>query len=144
MKNDPSIEDRLLERGIRPTALRVLILREIMGMEEHLAFSLLDLENRLDTVDKSTIYRTINHFHKQLLIHSIDDGTGSIKYSLCSPGCDCSLTDSHIHFSCSNCHRTFCMEKLAIPKIKLPEGFHYDTVNFVFKGVCKECSSKGH
>ncbi len=142
MCTNESIEKRLEERNIRPTAMRVLILREILSMEDHLAFTLLELEDRLDTVDKSTLYRTINHFHEKLLIHSIDDGSGSIKYSLCRRGCDCSLTDSHIHFSCTHCQRTFCLEGLAIPQISLPEGFHYESANFVFKGLCKDCSRK--
>ena len=143
MLSNEVLEKRLEERDIRPTAIRVLILREMLSMEDHLAFSLLDLEDRLDTVDKSTLYRTINHFHEKLLIHSIDDGSGSIKYSLCNRNCDCSLRDSHVHFSCIHCNRTFCLEGIAIPKINLPNGFHYESANFVFKGVCDECTAKG-
>ena len=39
--------------------------------------------NALDTVDKSTIYRTITLFLAHHLIHGIDDGTGSLKYAVC-------------------------------------------------------------
>ena len=51
---------KLALREIKPTAIRLLILKTMMQHKE--AFSLLDLENDLDTVDKSTIYRTITLF----------------------------------------------------------------------------------
>lgn len=50
-------------------------------MQHKEAFSLLDLENELDTVDKSTIYRTITLLAHHL-VHGIDDGTGSLKYAV--------------------------------------------------------------
>lgn len=137
-----NLELRLTERNIRPTAMRLLVLKEILAMEEHQAFSLQDLENRLDTVDKSTIFRTLTVFHENLLIHSIDDGTGSVKYSICRRGCDCSLKQSHVHFSCVKCNKTCCLENISIPKVNLPEGFEYESVNFVFKGLCPECSHR--
>ena len=136
--DNKELENRMLERDIRPTAVRLLVLREMLLTNQ--AYSLLDLETKLDTVDKSTLYRTIVHFHEQLLIHSIDDGSGSIKYSVCKRGCDCSLRASHVHFSCDLCKRTFCLEQIAIPKVELPLGFEYDSANFVFKGTCDRCT----
>ncbi len=49
--------DKLARRDIKPTAIRLLILKNMMEVER--AVSLLDLETLLDTVDKSTISRTI-------------------------------------------------------------------------------------
>ena len=51
---------KLAQRNIKPTAMRLLILRAMMQFDR--AFSLLDLETYLDTVDKSTLSRTINLF----------------------------------------------------------------------------------
>ena len=45
--------DKLGQRDIKPTAMRLLILRAMMQFNR--AFSLLDLETYLDTVDKSTL-----------------------------------------------------------------------------------------
>lgn len=104
------------------------------------AFSMADLENVLETVDKSTLFRTITLFHEKLLIHSIDDGSGSMKYSVCNNNCMCALGDLHVHFSCNRCHKTFCMESISIPQVKLPERFLLESVNFVMKGLCNECS----
>lgn len=49
--------DKLDRRGIKPTAIRLLVIKAMMQAER--AVSLLDLETLLDTVDKSTISRTI-------------------------------------------------------------------------------------
>lgn len=135
---DSIYEKRLEERGIKSTAIRLLVLKAML--EQHAAFSLYSLEEVLDTVDKSTLSRTINLFHEKLLIHSIDDGSGSIKYSVCSPDCSCSLKDLHVHFTCTQCKNTFCLESISIPKVQLPPNFILNSVNFVFKGLCDKCS----
>lgn len=134
------LEVRLEERGIRPTAIRLLVFKEMINMEQ--AFSLMDLEIKLETIDKSTISRTINLFHESNLLHSIDDGSGSIKYSLCPRHCKCMGNASHVHFSCRICHKTVCLKSVSIPCLQLPEGFKYEGANFVLKGVCAHCAGK--
>lgn len=133
-----SLEKRLEERDIKPTAVRLLILKEMLLTKQ--AFSLRSLEDALDTVDKSTLSRTISLFHKKRLIHSIDDGSGTMKYSVCSSDCMCSLGDLHVHFNCRSCHNTFCLESISIPSVQLPAGFLLENVNFVLKGLCNSCS----
>lgn len=95
----------LEQRGIKPTAIRMLVLKAMMETEQ--AVSLLDLENKLDTVDKSTIFRTITLFVSHHLAHSVDDGTGSLKYAVCDSECTCAVKDLHTHFYCEYCHKTF-------------------------------------
>ena len=132
------LEGKLLKRGIKPTAVRLLVFREMLNFSR--AFSLSDLEYELESVDKSTLFRTITLFHDHLLIHSIDDGSGSMKYSVCSDNCMCSIGDMHVHFNCTNCHETFCIENIAVPSVQLPENFLLESVNFVMKGLCNRCS----
>ena len=69
--------DLLEKREIQPTAIRILVLQAMLKAGR--SVSLLDLENMLDTVDKSSIFRTITLFLSHHLIHSIDDGSGSFK-----------------------------------------------------------------
>ena len=84
--------DKLERRDIKPTAIRLLILKNMLEVGR--AVSLLDLETLLDTVDKSTISRTIALFLSHHLIHSIDDGSGSLKYAVCDNSCNCVVQDS--------------------------------------------------
>ena len=138
------MEDKCIEklnrRGIKPTAMRVLILRTMMSIPS--AVSLADLEEELDTVDKSTIFRAITLFHAHHLIHCIDDGSGALKYAVCSDDCDCSVSDLHSHFYCERCHRTFCFENIHVPVVNLPDGFTVLSVNYVLKGVCPACAAR--
>lgn len=132
------LEERLLARNIKPTAVRLLIFKAMLDYPQ--TFSLTDLETVLETVDKSTLFRTITLFHENLLIHSIDDGSGSVKYSVCSDGCMCSIGELHVHFKCTHCQKTYCLESIPIPSVKLPEKFLLESVNFVMKGLCDKCS----
>lgn len=139
-------EQMLLHRGIRPTALRLLILRALQQAD--CALSLSDLEARLGTVDKSTVFRTLSVFLKHHLVHAVDDGSGQSKYALCAEDCHCGedvhagLSDLHTHFFCERCRRTFCLRGLPIPEVVLPEGFHLHTANYVLKGLCPGCARK--
>ena len=54
------IENILIEKDIQPTATRLLVLKAIENNGAPL--SLNDLENLLDTVDKSTIFRALTLF----------------------------------------------------------------------------------
>ena len=118
--------DLLAKRDIQPTAIRILVLRTMMQAGR--SVSLLDLETMLDTVDKSTIFRTLTLFLSHHLIHSIDDGTGSFKYAVCSDSC--------------SCDKTFCFTNIPTPVVKLPQGFTLNSINYVLKGICPDCAAE--
>lgn len=131
-------EDILKNRKIKPTAVRLLVLRQLM--EEEKAVSLKDLEQILIHSDKSTIFRTLKTFEQQKLIHSIADGSGVTKYALCLESCECAPQDQHFHFHCVNCEATFCLPKQSIPIVQLPPKFTLQQANLVLKGVCANCN----
>lgn len=128
---------RLENRGIKPTAIRLLVLSAISNKTE--IFSLLDLEAELGTIDKSTLFRTLILFQQHLIVHTIDDGSGSLKYSVCDEDCDCSPEWQHVHFYCTECNRAYCLREIAIPQVLLPVDFVSDSKNYVIKGVCNQC-----
>lgn len=132
-----NVEILLQARDIKSTAMRMLILKHMLGFSR--AFKLSDLEAVMETVDKSTIFRTITLFHEKQLIHSIDDGSGAIKYSVCSSNCNCSISDTHAHFYCLHCYKTFCLDKVAVPDLKIPDNLVPISINLVIKGFCEEC-----
>ena len=67
---------------------------------------------------------------------------GVMKYEICSGRDKCTLDDMHIHFYCEVCHRTFCFKTIHVPGIDLPGGFTVNSINYMSKGVCPECSGK--
>lgn len=139
MINEDYYISRLEKKGVKPTALRLLILRTMM--DTPIAVSLSDLCERLGTVDKSTIFRTLTLFLSRHVIHAIEDGSGSLKYEICSSECSCSIDDMHTHFYCERCHRTFCFKNIQIPLIHLPEGFMMQSINYMVKGICADCAA---
>lgn len=134
------LETKLERKGIRPTAMRLLVLEALSSQES--ATSLSDLEKSFEKSDRVTLYRTLKTFHESKLIHSIDDGTGAPKYALCEEGCECAVErDLHVHFHCRVCNETFCLTKYKIPEIELPGNFTPEEANLVVKGVCAKCAS---
>ena len=127
-------------RGIKPTAMRLLILRAMLDTNR--AVSQHDLEETLQTVDKSTIFRTVMLFMEHHLVHAVDDGSGALKYAVCSDDCTCSVSDQHVHFYCEGCHRAFCFRQQAVPVVEAPEGCVLHGVNDVLKGLCPACAAK--
>lgn len=125
--------------GVKPTALRLLIARELGGARHPLSVS--ELEDRLQTVDKSTIFRTLTLFLAHHLIHGMEDGGGVVKYEWCCASCACTLDDMHTHFYCDRCRRTFCFRQTRIPAIALPDGFVAHSVNYMVKGICPRCAA---
>ncbi len=133
-----SIDKSLQIRNVKPTAMRELVLGILM--EEPTAISLSDLENKFAKADKSTLYRTLKTFEKNKVIHSIDDGSGAIKYAICKDTCECSPDDLHAHFHCTKCGKTYCLNDIPVPtKFALPHNFTPDYVNVVIKGICANC-----
>ena len=133
-------------RGVKPTAMRLLILRKLT--ESSCAVSLGDLENMLVTVDKSTIFRTLTLFLSNHLVHSVEDGSGQAKYAVCEEDCRCNegchigLTDHHAHLYCEICQRTYCLRDIPIPDVALPNDFHLHAATYVLKGICPECRKR--
>lgn len=130
--------NRMTDRGVRPTAVRILIYRFMQSSSNPV--SSLDIETALETVDKSTISRSLSTFIEHDMIHSIDDGSGLLKYEVCRGEHSHSMNDLHVHFRCIRCSKTFCLTSTSIPEVRLPEGFIPTKANYVISGLCDKCS----
>ncbi|HXI01168.1 MAG TPA: hypothetical protein VNI52_12950 [Sphingobacteriaceae bacterium] len=103
---DKNIEEKLLEKKINPTAMRLLVLDFMLQQKG--ALSLTDIEKGLAPADRITIYRSLKSFEEHGLVHSIDDGTGAPKYALCVDDCDTvAHHDLHVHFHLQYLPRDF-------------------------------------
>ncbi len=117
--------------------MRELVLKVLT--EQKTAISLPELEEKFTYAEKSTLYRTLKTFEDKKLIHSIDDGSGAIRYAVCRDTCECNPEDLHVHFYCTSCKQTFCLNEIPVPEINLPSGFTLESVNMVVKGICLNC-----
>lgn len=138
--NSQDMISRLESKGIRPTANRILVMKTLMG--EQNPQSLSNLERKMVSMDKSSIFRTLTLFLEHDVVHAFEDGRGVLCYELCEEKGACDLHDGHIHFYCESCQRSFCMEDIHIPSFELPEGFYPHSISFVIKGECPDCRKK--
>ena len=133
----------LLEaHDIKPTANRLIVLRTLDGAGRPM--SLTELENKIQTIDKSGIFRTLSLFREQHLVHVIEDGGDGVRYELCHSHDDDVDDDLHVHFYCEQCQQTYCLDHIPVPGIDLPEGFIMSSVNYMVKGICPHCAYKKH
>lgn len=131
---------QLERRKIKPTAMRIVVL-DFITKNSH-AVSLKDLEVGLESTDRVTLFRTLKTFQDHKIIHSIDDGTGSIKYAMCTDTCECGYPqDIHVHFHCKICNETQCLPKVKVPAINIPGNYSPEEANVVVKGICNKCTA---
>ncbi len=130
----------LLNYGLRKTGCRQEVLRQFL--QNSFALSHADLEKLIgDRYDRVTIYRTLYSFEERGLIHSINDVSGAVKFALCQEE-SCSQQhhhDNHIHFYCTSCSQTFCLNDVVIPPISLPKTYKVERLHFSAQGICKDC-----
>lgn len=132
------MEHLLEEHGVKATPNRLLVAKALAGAGRPL--SLMELEARLETIDKSAIFRTLSTFKEAHLVHVLEDSGDGVRYELCHSHHDDHDDDVHVHFYCTRCHRTFCLEDTPVPPVKVPEGYGAEGVSYLIKGVCPECA----
>jgi len=92
--------------------------------------------------DRITLYRTLILFEEKGLIHKILDKEAP-SYALCTHDTiEHNHSENHVHFKCSKCGNVFCLDEVAIPKIKLPANYVADQFNFLIEGKCENCNKK--
>ncbi len=99
------------------------------------------IADKIETkADRATIYRILNRFCEDGLIHRIVADDGKQYFALCS---DCELHDhqhDHFHFRCLACEKLECLEQTV--KVQLPHGYTQANVNVVISGYCADCPPK--
>ncbi|MCM1347821.1 MAG: transcriptional repressor [Firmicutes bacterium] len=134
-----SAEQILEQANIKPTANRILVVRELMQSPHPL--SLIELEERIDSIDKSSVFRVLNILLEHHAVHAVEDGRGIAKYELChTSDPDCSR-HMHVHFYCEQCRQVYCFQGTPAPAVSLPHGFTTHSVNYMLKGICPNCQN---
>lgn len=136
---DNQIGNMLKRNNLSITDSRKKILQLFLEQTGALAHG--DIEKRAgEKFDRVTVYRTLQTFVDKGIIHTIPTADNSIRYALCKDECsEGHHHDHHIHFVCSNCNNTYCLDDVVTPEIKLPKGYSAEHVEVVVEGVCKNC-----
>lgn len=135
------LNDILHTRQLSSTESRRKILTLFLNSGDALTHG--DIERRVgDKYDRVTIYRTLQTFEEKGIIHSIPTADNAIKYALCKECEEGHHHDDHVHFICTACEKTICLDDVVSPKIDLPEGYVAVNVQVVIHGVCKDCTEE--
>lgn len=135
------IRNILKRNQLSVTASREKILHLFLEQSGALAHG--DIEKRAgEKFDRVTVYRTLQTFVEKGIIHTIPTADNSVRYALCKDNCEAGHHhDQHIHFVCSQCGQTFCLDDVVTPEIKLPRGYSTDHIEVVVNGICRECTA---
>jgi len=133
------VPDILKKNQLSITDSRKKILELFLHSDGALAHA--DIEkNTGENFDRVTVYRTLQTFVEKGIIHLIPTTDNSILYALCKDNCEAGHHhDNHVHFICSKCDKTICLDEVIVPQVKLPEGFVPQQAQMVVNGVCGDC-----
>jgi Fur family ferric uptake transcriptional regulator len=139
INTDEVITITLKKNNLSITDSRKKILQ--LFIEQTGALAHADIEkNAGEKFDRVTVYRTLQTFVEKGIIHTIPTADNSIRYALCKEECsEGQHHDHHVHFICTHCNKTYCLDDAVTPEIKLPRGYSASRVAVVVEGVCLHC-----
>ena len=134
------LSDILRRKNLSVTDSRIKILGLFLDSQDALVHG--DIEKKAgEKFDRVTVYRTLQTFVEKGIIHSIPTSDNSVRYALCRDCQEGHHHDEHVHFVCSDCGKTICLDDVVSPKIDLPKGYIVENVQVVINGICKDCNS---
>jgi Fur family ferric uptake transcriptional regulator len=112
----------------------------------HTALSHTNISERLNdsSIDKVTLYRTLDAFTRSGLTHKVASEDRSWLYALhLDENRQPASADDHAHFICDSCEKIFCLpaERVTVlPKIMKQPGFQIRSHEYRLHGFCPDCT----
>ncbi|HVV04727.1 MAG TPA: transcriptional repressor [Puia sp.] len=122
----------------RNTASKELVLSLLEKSSSALSQDILE-ERIKGQMDRVTIYRVLNRFCEDGIVHKFMSDEGKYYYALCKSCSKDHHSHEHVHFHCLGCDKVECVPKQVRPS--LPEGYKALISNYWVSGYCRKCSS---
>lgn len=123
----------------RNTPSKEAVLDLLMNSKKAMSHEAIEKRIAID-IDRATIYRVLNRFCEDGLVHKIVAEDGKQYFAVCIKCDEKSFTNNHFHFRCTSCQTIEC---LPVPvHFSLNKGYNVESVNCVLTGTCKDCSEK--
>ena len=120
------------------TAGRVAVLRALLRADKPLRQDQIAKRLGKKRFDKVTIYRTLESLLKVGLVHKAFMAERAWHFELAH---NCSETQCHPHFTCTNCGSTHCLTGMSLPMARSPhKGFHIHRQQTRLEGLCPACA----
>lgn len=103
------------------------------------AWSVVDLVDKLsDQMNKTTVYRILERFEDEGILHSFNGKNGIKWYAKCKTCSEHGHSDKHPHFQCKDCGKVECLPvEYDIPDLS---NYKIDTIQVILSGQCSDCS----
>lgn len=120
-------------RKTKPVAALIKIFDEAQN-----ALSVVELvENLKSRMNKTTVYRILDRFENEGILHSFTDKDGLKYYAKCHGCSHLKHEDAHPHFQCKDCGKIECLDmEVSIPKLS---NYKIDTTDILLIGQCESC-----
>lgn len=130
---------RLDEAGYRSGAARRRVVELLAG--ESCALTALEIDRRLDSVGRASVYRTLDQLEQLHLVQRVEIGGDAAGYERLD------ADEHHHHLVCEQCGRLspFADHSLerAIEAISRKSEFEVTAHDVVLRGRCAECKTAG-
>ena len=128
-------KSRLNEAGFKSGAARRQVIDLLEG--EHCAVTALEIDRRLPSVGRATVYRTLEQLEELELVYRVDVGGETAAYERDDPG------EHHHHMVCVRCGRLVPFEdptlELAIHRVGEGAEFDVTSHDVLLRGLCPRC-----
>lgn len=129
---------RLDEAGYRSGGARRQVVELLAG--EGCALTALDIDRRLNSVGRASVYRTLDQLEQLHLIQRVEIGSDAAGYERIDPD------EHHHHLVCEKCGclTPFSSKDLeeAIEAIGRQGGFQIAAHDVVLRGACERCTGE--
>ena len=88
--------------------------------------------------DRATIYRVLNRFCDDGIVHRIVGDDGKQYFALCINCAEKKHKHNHFHFRCTQCGKVECLQGEI--KVSLPADYALHNFNGVVSGLCSRCT----
>jgi len=139
MESHIKISKLLLQKEkLRVTPARLELL-QILQQKSPAAVTFSTIQNACSKTDRVTLYRTIQTFMDNGVIHKAYQNEEETYYALCSHNCSSEAHfHNHLHFKCTSCQQVTCEYLLEEVKIVLP-NFQIHKAEIGVEGTCSRC-----
>jgi len=140
MKTDPDTQARRILKSAKLycTAGRLAVVKVLLKAENALRQDQIAKRLGKNQFDKVTIYRTLETLAKAGIVHKAFVEDRARHFELAH---NCTDTQCHPHFTCTNCGRTHCLTKMSLPKTgNRHKGFVIHRQQTLLEGLCPACA----
>lgn len=136
-KHSHSPQDILQGANLKCTPGRIEMIKLLLNADCALSEKELSEKLSRSKLNKSTIYRNLDAFINSGILHKAYISENIAYYELSH---NCGHVLCHPHFTCTNCHRTFCLRNNTPPLAKTPHGFDIHRQQVLLEGLCPDCT----